>query len=248
MNSLDDVLGDTPLPRPPNTKRWIWLIVAILLAAFAGVGAVQWRQLRLLNSTVLYDSDNIVWSFYQVDHELTRLRHALADAARDPAHMDRESLQLRYDVFVSRLSQIEPARTAPHFPSAPIQTDMVARLRGFVADADAYFGPSPVQALDATGLRWLGGRLDSMSQSVHDLALWGNESVGEQAAARNTAVRQQNRIALGLALFQALLTIVFALIVVRQLRALETRSQALEQLAHRLRRSEERRVGKECRL
>jgi signal transduction histidine kinase/FixJ family two-component response regulator/HPt (histidine-containing phosphotransfer) domain-containing protein len=235
VKSSDDVLGDTPLPRPPNTKRWIWLIVAILLAAFAGVGGVQWRQLRLLNSTVLYDSDNIVWSFYQVEHELTRLRHALADAARDPVHMDREALQLRYDVFVSRLPQIDPERTAPHFPSAPIQTDMVARLRAFVADADPYFGPNPTQTPDAAGLRWLGGRLELMSQPVHDLALWGNESVGEQAAARNTAVRQQNRIALGLALFQALLTIVFALIAVRQLRALETRGQALEQLAHRLR-------------
>ena len=232
MNSLDAVLGDTPLPRPPNTKRWIWLIAAILLAAFAGVGAVQWQQLRLLNSTVLYDSDNIVWSFYQVDHELTRLQHALADAARDPAHMDRAALQLRYDVFVSRL--LEPERTAPHFPSAPIQTETVARLRAFVAEADPYLGPNRVRAPDAAGMRWLGGRLESMGQAVHDLSLWGNESVGERAAARNTAVRQQNRIALGLALFQALLTIVFAVIVVRQLHALEVRSHALEQLAHRL--------------
>jgi len=230
-----DALGDAPLARPPNTKRWIWLIVAILLAAFAGVGAVQWQQLQLLNSTVLYDSDNIVWSFYQVEHELTRLQHALANASRDPDHLDREALQLRYDVFVSRLSHIEPERTARHFASAPIQTDMVARLHAFVADADAYLGPTQAQALDAATLRWLGGRLESMRQAVHDLALWGNEAVGAQAAARNTAVRQQNRIALGLALFQALLTIVFALIVVRQLRALEARGQALEQLANRLR-------------
>ena len=43
-------LGDAPPARPPNTKRWIWLIVGILLAAFAGVGAVQWQQLQLLNS------------------------------------------------------------------------------------------------------------------------------------------------------------------------------------------------------
>ena len=234
MNSPDE-LGDAPLARPPNTKRWIWLIVAILLAAFAGVGAVQWQQLQLLNSMVLYDSDNIVWNFYQVEHELTRLQHALADASRDPDHLDREALQLRYDVFVSRLSHIEPERTERHFASAPIQTDMVARLHAFVAYADAYLGPAPAQALDAAALRWLGRRLESMRQPVHDLALWGNEAVGAQAAARNTAVRQQNRIALGLALFQALLTIVFALIVVRQLRALEARGQALEQLAHRLR-------------
>jgi len=234
VNSPDE-LGDAPLARPPNTKRWIWLIVAILLAAFAGVGAVQWQQLRLLNSTVLYESDNIVWSFYQVEHELIRLQHALADARRDPDHLDRESLQLRYDVFVSRLPHIEPERTARHFASAPIQTEMVARLHAFVADADAYLGPTPAQALDATALRWLGGRLESMRQAVHDLALWGNEAVAAQAAARNTAVRQQNRIALGLALFQALLTIVFAVIVVRQLRALEGHGQALEQLAHRLR-------------
>ena len=229
-----DELVDTPFARPPNTKRWIWLIVAILLAAFAGVGAVQWQQLQLLNSTVLYDSDNIVWSFYQVEHELIRLQHALADAARDPGNPDRQALQLRYDVFVSRLSDVEPERTGRHFASAPIQTEMVARLRAFVADADAYLGPAPAQALDTAALRWLSGRLDSMRQAVHELALWGNEAIGAQAAVRNTAVRQQNRIALGLALFQALLTIVFALIVVRQLRALEARGQALEQLARRL--------------
>ena len=234
MNSPGDVFAGRPLPRPPNTKRWIWVIVAILMAAFAGVGVVQWQQLRLLNSTVLYDSDNIVWSFYQVEHELTRLQHALAEAARDPARMDRETVQMRYDIFVSRLSHIEPERTAPYFPSASIQTDVLARLRAFVADADLHLGPQASQPLDAAALRWLGGRLESMRLSVHDLALWGNESVGAQAAARNAAVRHQNRIALGLALFQALLTVVFALIVVRQLRALEIRGQALEQLAHRL--------------
>ncbi|HKX42209.1 MAG TPA: ATP-binding protein [Burkholderiaceae bacterium] len=234
MSSLDDVLVDAPPPRPPHTKRWIWLIVAILLAAFVGVGVVQWQQLRLLNSTVRYDSDNIVWSFYQVDYELTRLQYVLADGARDPARADRDALQLRYDIFVSRISQIEPERTAPHVPSATIQTDTIARLRAFVADADAYLGPQPTQALDATALRWLSGRLDMLRRPVHELALWGNEAIGAQTAARNAVVRQQNRIALGLALFQALLTIVFAVIVVRQLRALEGRGHALEQLAHRL--------------
>ena len=182
VNSPDE-LGDAPLARPPNTKRWIWLIVAILLAAFAGVGAVQWQQLQLLNSMVLYDSDNIVWNFYQVEHELTRLQHALADASRDPDHLDREALQLRYDVFVSRLSHIEPERTERHFASAPIQTDMVARLHAFVAYADAYLGPAPAQALDAAALRWLGRRLESMGPPRPGQAQGGNEPGGARASA-----------------------------------------------------------------
>ena len=222
-----------PGTRATHTKRWLWVIVAVLLGAFATVAAVQWRQLSMLDASVSYRGDNIVWSFFQLEAEFLKLRGLLRDADRDPATMDRDALQTRYDIFASRVALVDPQRTAPYLTPQPAQTRTFEQLQQFLAAADLTFGPGAAP-LDAAGVRAVLARANPLAEPVRDMAMWANERVAGQVGERNAAVRDQNRISIALTVFQSLLTIGFALIVVRQLRAAEQRGSALEALAMRL--------------
>ncbi len=229
MTDLDSL----PTPQPPPAKRWLWIIVAGLLAAFATVAAVQWRQLRLLDASVIYEGDNIVWSFFQLESEYLKLRNTLRDIDREPAALDRDALQTRYDILVSRIALVEPERTRGSMQSQPIQTETVAQLNTFIAAADQFLGPGAAP-IGVAGVRTVLVRMAPLAQPVHDMAMWANDTMAARVGERNALVREQNRISIALTVFQSLLAIGFAVIVVRQLRAREERGAALERLAARL--------------
>ncbi|WP_052736445.1 hybrid sensor histidine kinase/response regulator [Aquincola tertiaricarbonis] len=222
-------------PRRPRTHRWLVAIAAVLLMAFAVVGWVQHRQLALLSGSVQYNSDNIVWSFYQLHSEYLLLRDQLREAARHPDRLDGEALQQRYDIFVSRLLLVAPQRTAVVMPVAPLQTRTLARLDEFVQQADRLLGPQPERPFTAADVPALLAGLEPLATELHELSLWATVQVADLVGNRNQAVREQNHMAIGLTIFQGLLTLAFAAVVVHQLRALADRGQALQGLAARWR-------------
>ncbi len=217
--------------RPEHAKRWLLLIVAVLLAAFATVAALQWRQLAMLNASMRYQSDNLVWSFFQFQAEYTRLHNTLRDFDREPATFNRETLQMRYDIFVSRIELVEPQRTMAQMEPQPIQTDTLARAKRFVALADVYLGANALVPVNPAAVHALLVALDDLGSAPNEMLMWANDVTASQAGDRSMVVRQQNQISLVLTIFQSLLTIVFAVVVVRQLRAHERHSSTLERLA-----------------
>ena len=219
----------------PRTSRWLGAIAGVLLLAFAVVGWVQQRQLTLLSGSVKYNSDNIVWSFYQLHSEYLLLRDLLRQTVRDPESLDTDALQLRYDIFVSRLPLVAPQRTSVVFPVAPLQKQVLARLEAVVRQADPLLGPTPERAFTARDAPALLAQLEPLNTELHELSLWATVQVADEVGRRNEAVREQNQLAIGLTVFQGLLTLAFAAVLVRQLRKLGERSVALEGLASRWR-------------
>ncbi|MCK6427151.1 MAG: response regulator [Burkholderiaceae bacterium] len=221
---------------PPSRgpAAWLSLIGLVLVAAFAGVAWVQSRSLGLLNETVAYQGDNLVWSFYQLETEALRLR-SLADDLADRRSVSPDELRERYEIFVSRISLIEPHRTRQVLPDLPGQAEVLQQLEALVAHADPLLAEDGgARVPDAPVWRDLAQRLEALTGPIRALSLQVNQAVAEQVTRRNDAVRQQSRIAIGLTVFQSLLTLVFAVIVVRQLRALHQRRRHLEQLAQHL--------------
>ncbi|WP_130482940.1 ATP-binding protein [Sphaerotilus mobilis] len=211
--------------------RWLTLLAGVLLAVFAGVAWLQSQSLALLNATVQYQGDNLVWSFYQVEAEFEKLRSQTRELSFDPSPDKVESLQTRYELFVSRLSLIAPERTDAVLVRLPLQEQVLRDVNAFVAHADGVIGLDSKPPMDAAFWRDLESRLLPLAGAIHELSLQANRGIAEQVAARNDAVRQQNRIAIGLTVFQSLLTLLFAVIVVRQLSALQQRRAHLEALA-----------------
>ncbi|MFM2065910.1 MAG: hypothetical protein RLZZ584_819 [Pseudomonadota bacterium] len=219
--------------------RWYAVAALLLVLMLAGVGWLQTRSLGLLNGAVLYEGDNLLWSFYQLDSEYLRVRELLRVIAvnGDPqgAKSDTGALRERYEIFVSRISLIEPERMRHVMPVLEGQEQVLHSLQAFVARADPLLGAGAgAGRLDPAVCRELLAGFEPLASPLHQLALAANQALAEYANRRNEAVRDTNRMSIALALFQCLLTIALAALLVRQLKSLEGRRVKLEELAHSL--------------
>jgi two-component system, sensor histidine kinase len=226
------------LGRPAASGRrsqWtLALIGGVLMLALAGVAWLQSQSIQLLNATVVYKGDNAVWGIFQFESEYLRVRRLLEVVAADPTPAQRELLQQRYEIFVSRVRLVDPERTSEVMRALPAQRRVIDAVNGFIAYADPYLSQGGDRVPDRPEWQQLVERFALLEVPIHDLSLDMLHSVADQTSLRNQTVREQNRMAIGLTVFQSLLTLLFAVVAVRQLRALQRRRSRLEDLARSL--------------
>ncbi len=229
----DDLSPAATQARPP-TRTWLVAVVSVLVAVLVAVGYVQWRQHKLLGAASNFQSDALGWSFSQLETEQLRLRNQLQLYLDDPAHGAEDQVQLRYDIFVSRVSLVDHERAAGMMRDQPAYLPAIAQVRAFVRAADKTLGPAPEHPFDATDAARLIPLVDALNVPLHDLSLGASHLLYERATERNDAVRQQAELGIALTVFQCLLLVALALIVLRQVRALTERRRHLEALADNL--------------
>ncbi|HUG22688.1 ATP-binding protein [Piscinibacter sp.] len=220
--------------RDRSRRLWITLTGVALAMALLGTAYVQWRQYQLLDSTTHFQNDALGWSFFQLEAEHLRLRNELQAAVGEPVAFNREQLQLRYDIFVSRVGLVDHERAARIMELQTAYVPTMNRVRAFVSRADRYFGEKPQTEVTGEALHALLAEADSLSAPLHDLSLGASHLLYERATQRNAAVRLQSRHGIALTLFQCVLLLGFAFVVLRQFRALMNRRLRLELLADRL--------------
>jgi two-component system, sensor histidine kinase len=219
----------------PQGNRLFAIVVGVLVVVLLAVGYVQWRQYQLLDSAAHYQNDALGWSFSQLETEQLRLRNQLQLYLGDAQHQGADNkLQLRYDIFISRIGLIDHERAADIMRDQPGYAPALLQVRAFVTAADRALGPTPAQPLDAAFARELLGMLDALNVPLHDLSLGASHLLYQRATERNHAVRQQSQLGIALTAFQCVLLIALAVIVLRQLRALTERRKRLEALAESL--------------
>ncbi|MDE1948317.1 MAG: response regulator, partial [Burkholderiales bacterium] len=101
----------------------------------------------------------------------------------------------------------------------------------FTANADRALGNPGPREVSREELLALTPELEALDQPLRQLSMLLAQRVGEQIAERNRTVRLQNRLGIGLTMFLSALTLAFAMIALRQLRQLDQRRAALEELA-----------------
>ena len=207
-------------------------VLALVLAA---VVLVQVRQFALLKHSVIYQDDYVVLSIYQVESEYFRLREHWVRALFQDDVLDRDELQLRYDIWVSRVGLLHNDRTARLMVG---NDDYVAPLRqmdAFIARADKVLGTTQPKPVTDDDLSRLLPELEALGGPIHSMSLSASHHVSEQIAERNDAVRQHNQIGLLLTMFLSLLVLAFGLMALRQMRLLRERQRALVDLTAHLR-------------
>ena len=226
-------------PTRPAVRRWraTWLgVVGVGLGlALLAVALVQGRQATLLNQTMQEGDDYVVLTVYQAETEYLRLLDQWHQALNPATPLDTAALQLRYDIWVSRVALLgNPRMRRAMFGQADFAGTQ-AQLEAFVASADTVLGAQPRAPLSRQALQALLPALEALAQPVRGMSLRASHHVGEQLTQRNAAVRQHNQVGIGLTVFLTALTLAFALLSLRQLRQLEQRRAALEELASSLR-------------
>jgi two-component system, sensor histidine kinase len=224
----------TELGAPPPQRSWLFAVVAILVGVLLAVGYVQWRQYKLLDTAGHFQNDALGWSFSQLETEQLRLRNQLQLYAEDPQQQSADKVQMRYDIFVSRVGLVDHERAARIMREQTGYQPALQQVHAFVKAADRYLGTPPRQPLDPAAARELLGMVDGLNAPLHDLSLGASHLLYQRATERNGAVRQQSQLGIALTVFQCVLLVALAVIVLRQLRALTERRRSLEALAENL--------------
>jgi signal transduction histidine kinase/ActR/RegA family two-component response regulator len=208
---------------------------ALLLAlALAAVAWVQVRQHRLLGESVRYQDEYLQISLNQLQAEYLRLRNALHETMqRQPP--DVATLQMRYDIFVSRVDLLDAGRSARLVDSMAAYDEVVSSLQAFVARADRLLGPQAADAPTARALHDMEREMAALDAPIQALVLEASHGVAARVAERYDALRLHNLSAIVLTVLLSLSSLGFALLALTQLRRLDQRRQALETLASELR-------------
>jgi hypothetical protein len=208
--------------------------VALALVV-AAVALVQARQFALLKQTLVYQDDYVVLSLYQVEAEYLRLSEHWVRATLDSGALDRDALQLRYDIWVSRVGLLHNERAARLMVGNGDYAEPLAMMDRFIARSDKVLGTAKPLPVTPAVLARLLPELDALAAPIHTMTLSASHHVSEQIAERNSAVRQHNQVALMLTAFLSLLVLSFGLMAMRQMRLLGERQRALVDLTAHLR-------------
>ena len=143
-------------------------------------------------------------------------------------------LQLRYDIWVSRVELARAPSLLEMMADDPDYLGTLAQLDAFVAETDRLLAADPAKA-DPAALRAGLDALNRLGMPVHEMSLTAAHRLAERADTGNRALQQQSRLGVALSVFLFALCAVFAGLAMRQMRQLQQRRVALEDLTRRLR-------------
>ena len=219
-------------PGPQRLSPWFGLIGLLLLATLLAAVFVQVRQYTLLNQTVQFQDDYLVLNLQQMETEYLRLREQLRKDADLPGST---ALQLRYDIFVSRVSLLDSDRARRLINHSSDDTMVMRAIDAFTRRADRYLGSAPRGPLSVQAAHVMLAELEVLDEAIHQMMLEASHRVAGQVTERQQQVRDHNRIGLALTGFLVAMVVLFASTTLRQVRKQEARRHRLAQLADQLR-------------
>ena len=217
-----------------------WLIgLALAILVLMGLVAwVQWRQSNLMSQAMLTSGDNISHFLYQADNEYLRLRESWPGDRRTPQDAGATALQLRYDIFVSRIEVLRNALKRRTPGTSPEVLEALRKADEFIALADQMLGPGRPPP-DAAALVSLRGPLLDMDASLRNLSMEAAQIVASHSTRVSEATRTHNRLGIGLSVLLAFMAVAFGAYAWQQLQRLQGRRLQLEALTAELRQARE---------
>jgi signal transduction histidine kinase/CheY-like chemotaxis protein len=216
-------------------RRFVVAVALALLAALAAIGWTQWRQYKLLDRTVQYQNDYLQISLSQLQVEFLRLLVAMQNAAHQPAP-DREAVQLRYDIFVSRADLLSSGRVDRVVANTEELRRVLQMVRSFIAEADRVLGPDAAPTVfDAAAAAALQARMEPLSAPIQALVIEASHSASALVGQHYGTVLAQGRLGLLLTVLLSATSVGFALLALLLWRSEAQRRRELESLAADLR-------------
>jgi two-component system sensor histidine kinase/response regulator len=227
----------------PRSQRLLRLLIASLVLVYIAIGVLQYRQYRALDDVMRRGDINALWTFAQLNVEYERFDHALNAHLLDATAMPHSQLQLRYDVFISRVGAVEKGTAYQLMREAPEYQQGMQDLRDFIVAGDKVLGPDASPSQPQAALQVLRAAYQAIRGSVRDMSLAATQSSGELTDQRNREVQAQTLQTGILTAFQCVLTLLLAGAMARQFAARQRASaealKAQGELVASLKRSEE---------
>ena len=216
-----------PALRCVPTERWTAAVTVVLIAVFVAIGWIQLRQSKLADRTTYYTEENVTWIFLQVEQEFVALRDSLRQAQRYPQKINTEALRQNYEIFVSRVLIVQSVQIGSVAAPLPKHADALGRVSQFIERADPLLSGESAIALHPDMIDRLLRDMEPLAEPLHDMSLLTTEFMDDAVNQRDAATRQQVLVSIALTVFQGLLTMVFAVFLIRKVWSLEKRSLEL---------------------
>lgn len=217
-----------------------WLVVAacVIVLLMGVVAWAQWRQSNLMTQAMMQRGDNLAHFLYQADIEYIRLRERWPRSKAEHDAVTAEGLQLRYDIFVSRIEVLRNALKGRPAGDAVDVVDALAQAHAFIALADKVLGPGR-PAPDFAQLQSLREPLLAMDTSLRSLTMEAARIVAAHATRVSEVSRAHNRLGIGLSILLVVMAVTLGAYGWQQWQRLQRRRLLLEQLTDELRAARE---------
>ncbi|MGQ0711935.1 MAG: response regulator [Rhodoferax sp.] len=212
-----------------RTSKSLLLIVGGLVVVYAAIAAALVAQYRELENVSGRGDRDMLWNFLQLESEYLRFSNAVAQHVLEVDQMPLDEVKLRYEIFVSRLSPLLGGDVEHLVVDKARFVRMRGELEVFVGETDQLLGESPSIVADPAMMGLLRTRLNGLGQAVRDLVIDASQGSALLVDQRSREIRQQMHLTGALTAFQALLTLLFALAMLRQARQRERAQAALLQ-------------------
>lgn len=201
---------------------WTVMGTTVMMLAMGLLLVNQYVQKQSIQETVRQRVDSVTALTFYSERELLRLQRELAVELARNQGLDRDKLQLRYDIFLSGITWLRDSPSISALAERREYSEVLPKLDALLKTADAVFAKPQ---LDTAELKGLLTQLDAMQ--IHLMALSSAASSVESLQFDSVAVKMlaQSDLILGLALLQILLLLLASVaLVLRQRRQLAEQS------------------------
>jgi len=197
-------------------NKLLWLFVAGLATLYVAIAVLQVRQVNSLQRVMLRNDREALWTFLQLESEYLRLSNALDLRLLAPKDLPADTLQLRFDIFVSRVAALEGTGMRELISDAASFDEAKASIQRFVQQADGILSAS--STTDVKALRELRRDLNALKAPIRELSISAGQTSALLVDARTKEIKSQLQVSVALTAFLCVLTLLFALAVLRQQR------------------------------
>ncbi len=214
--------------------HWVAAIGTALLVTLTPLSYIQWKQFGLMQDVAINQVDSIMWQAYQLERELSHLASAIQVSLEPESTLDEERLVERYEVFVSRIAVVTDIPRNDLLNTTPAYLNAVRMVNEFVVAADPVFA-NPAGALRQRPARLaLIRSIEQIEPALGELTREANRATARFVDERNTQLRDQGRIVIGLAGVQAGVLLLFVALLVRHLRRQVVQYENLQTISREL--------------
>jgi len=210
----------------------------VIVVLMGVVAWAQWRQGSLMTQAMMQRGDNLAHFLYQADIEYIRLRERWPRSSAEHDGASAQALQLRYDIFVSRIEVLRNALKGRPPGDAVDVMEALAQANAFIARADQVLGPGR-PASDFAQLQALREPLLAMDASLRSLTMEASRIVAAHATRVSEVSRAHSRLGIGLSILLVVMAVTLGTYGWQQWQRLQRRRLLLEQLADELRTARE---------
>ncbi|MDM7944210.1 MAG: ATP-binding protein [Hydrogenophaga sp.] len=217
-----------------RVRHWVAAIGAALLVTLTPLSYIQYKQFDLMQDVAVNQVDSIMWQSYQLERELSHLGYALHSSVDPESTVEMDHLVERYEVFVSRIALVTDMPRSDLLNTTPAYLEAIRLVNDFVTQADPVFADPDALLAQRPARLALTRAIEQIGPAMGELTREANRATARFVDERNIQLRDQGRLVIGLAGIQALVLLLFVVLLVRHLRRQVLQYEKLQAISREL--------------